>query len=299
VACAALAVAMASILSPVVTGTARATPVGREPATTTPCGSRLRPTVYHHVVWIVMENRSYGEVVGSTDAPYLNRLGRACGVATNYHAVSHPSLPNYLALTSGSTQGISDDDEPSAHPLRGPSIFSQLGAHWQALEESMPSPCDKVTSGSYAARHNPAVYYTSLGATCRRNDVPLRRLTASSSFTFITPNICHDMHDCSTSVGDAWLAKAVPELTRTADYRRGDTIIFIVWDESDAGDANRVPLYIVAPSVRPGSRVSLPLTHYSLLGTTERLLGVPPLGAARTAPTLLGRPWLEASSATP
>src|SRR5665213_4565978 len=100
----------------------------------------------------------YSSIVGSADAPYLARLGTECGLATNYHAVTHPSLPNYLALTSGTTDGITDDAEPSSHHVRTANIFSELDGNWRALEESMPVACDKVTSGSYAARHDPAVY---------------------------------------------------------------------------------------------------------------------------------------------
>jgi hypothetical protein len=109
-------------------------------------------------VWILLENVGYS-VIGSSSAPYLNALAADCGLATNYYAVSHPSLPNYIALTSGSTQGITDDGEPSSHPLSSSSIFSELGGHWRTLAESMPSRCDRVTSADYAARHNPVVYY--------------------------------------------------------------------------------------------------------------------------------------------
>ncbi|HEV8104493.1 MAG TPA: hypothetical protein VGP69_12245, partial [Gaiellaceae bacterium] len=91
------------------------------------------------MIWIVMENHSYGQIIGSHDAPYLNSLAHKCGLAANFSAESHPSLPNYVAMTSGSTQGISDDGDPSEHQLSVQSIFSQLGGGWRALDESMPS----------------------------------------------------------------------------------------------------------------------------------------------------------------
>src|SRR5262249_3558110 len=104
------------------------------PSPARPCGTvNTAPRIWRHVVWILMENKSLADVIGSGNAPYLNRLARSCGTATNFHAESHPSLPNYLALTSGSTQGITDDGPPAEHPLAAPSIFSQLGSHWQAL----------------------------------------------------------------------------------------------------------------------------------------------------------------------
>src|SRR5437764_294166 len=103
------------------------------------------PATYDHVIWILMENHSFNEIIGNSAAPYINQLASRCGLATNYFAVSHPSLPNYIALTSGSTQGITDDKSPSSHQLNAPSIFSQLEGSpstWRTLEEAMPSNCD-------------------------------------------------------------------------------------------------------------------------------------------------------------
>jgi len=253
-----------------------------------PCGVTSSPPTYQHVVWILLENVGYS-VVGSPSAPYLNSLGNRCGLAINYLAISHPSLPNYIALTSGSTQGIADDDEPAAHPLGGPSIFSQLAGNWRGLEQSMPGACDHVTSGSYAARHNPAVYYTNLGATCRRDDVPLTfPLRLSARFTFITPNICDDMHSCPVSIGDRWLSQVVPEIVASPQYQARSLVLFITFDENDGGPTNQVPTYVVAPSVPRHVRVGLALTHYSLLRTTENLLSLPLLGGARTARSMVG-----------
>src|SRR4051812_20938754 len=124
------------------------------------CGSAPAPPAWQHVVWIVMENKDYSQVVGSPDAVYVNELADACGLATQYQAVAHPSLPNYVALTSGDTQGVKDDSGPDAHPLAVPSIFSQLGGDWRALQETMPDNCARSDAGRYAVHHNPAVYYT-------------------------------------------------------------------------------------------------------------------------------------------
>ncbi|HUY29495.1 MAG TPA: alkaline phosphatase family protein [Acidimicrobiales bacterium] len=239
-------------------------------------------------MWIVMENNGFSQIVGNPAAPFLNRLAAECGLATNYLAVAHPSLPNYLALTSGSTDGVTDDAEPAAHRLSVPNIFSQLGGRWKALEEAMPGPCDRVTSGQYAARHDPAVYYVDLGATCARDVVPLRYpLELSAPFTFITPDVCNDMHDCSVATGDAWLARTVGDIVASSEYRSGRTALFIVWDESESSGPNRVAAFVVAPSVPRGERVALPFTHYSLLATAEDLLGLARLGSARSARSMV------------
>jgi hypothetical protein len=236
------------------------------------------------VVWIVMENRGFSQIAGSKSAPYLNGLATECGLATNYHAISHPSLPNYIALTSGSTHGIGDDAGPGSHPLAGPSLFSLLGTGWRSLEESMPSNCDRSSSGNYAVKHNPAPYYTNLAATCPSQDVPLQSPPdLTGRFTFITPNLCHDMHDCSTATGDTWLSQEVPAILATPEYRAGSTALVITWDENDSG-GTLVATYVVAPSVPPGTRSATSYSHYSLLRTTEEMLGLTPLiGAAATA----------------
>jgi hypothetical protein len=251
------------------------------------CGRSGRaPARYDHVIWIVMENKSFSGVIGSSQALYIRALAKACGLATNFKAESHPSLPNYIAMTSGSTQGVGDDSGPSSHKLAVRSIFSQLGGAWRALDESMPSPCARDDSGRYAVRHNPAVYYTNLGARCRAQDVPLntRRPDLSARFTFVTPNLCHDMHDCSVADGDRWLSGFVPRVVRSREYRAGRTALFITWDEDDFSSSNRIPTLVIAPHTRPGTRSAKPFTHYSLLHTTDELLGLPnTLGAAAPA----------------
>jgi hypothetical protein len=254
-----------------------------------PCGrSGAPPRHYSHIIWIVMENKSFAEVMESPQAPLIRALATACGVATHFTAEAHPSLPNYIAMTSGSTHGITDDLDPSFHKLAGPSIFSQLGSHWRALEEAMPSACDRGNAGRYAVRHNPAVYYTGLGASCHRQDLPLgTRPDLSARFTFVTPDLCHDMHDCSVGDGDSWLAGFVPPILRSRQYAAGRTALFITWDEDDGSSSNRIPTLVIAPHTRPGTRSGESFTHYSLLRTTEELLGLPvTLGAAGRAPSM-------------
>jgi hypothetical protein len=253
---------------------------------TAPCGVS-GTAQYSHVVLIMLENVGYS-VVGSSSAPYFNRLASECGLATNYLAVSHPSLPNYIALTSGSTQGITDDGEPSAHPLNTPSIFSELGSNWRTLAQSMPTACDHVTSGDYAARHNPAVYYTTIASACKRNDVPLSLpLNLSAKYTVVVPNICDDMHSCPVSTGDRWLSQYVPQILSSAQYQSRSLVLFITFDENDSDASNQVPTLVIAPSTPRGERVGARFTHYSLLKTTETLLDVPQLGLSRTASSMV------------
>ena len=231
-----------------------------------------------------MENRGLDQVSGSSQAPYLNSLADACGLATNYSSVSHPSLPNYIALTSGATQGITND---TGHPLAGPSLFGLLGPDWRALEESMPSNCDTASGGGYALKHNPAPFYKAVAAECAAQDLPFSDPPdISARFTLITPNLCDDMHDCSTATGDRWLSREVPLVLGRVQYRAGRTAVFIVWDENDSG-GSLVACYVIAPSVPVGTRSAAPFNHYSLLRTTEEMLGLSPLlGQAAGAPSM-------------
>jgi hypothetical protein len=262
-----------------------------------PCGTTSAPASWDHVVWIVFENKTYSDIIGSANAPYLNHVAAECGLATDFHAIAHPSLPNYIAMTSGSTQGITDDSGPLSHLLAAPSIFSQLGmGGWRALQESMPANCYPSNSGQYAVRHNPAAYYTGTAAACALQDVPLGATPdLSARFTFITPNLCHDMHSSTcagttadeVAAGDAWLAHFLPTVFTTRQYRSGSTAVFITWDEDDYSSDQRVPTLVIAPSIAPGTTVATPFDHYSLLRTTEEMLGLPTdLGNAATATSM-------------
>lgn len=256
-------------------------------AATAPCGA-VHSTAYTHVVWILLENQGYS-VVGSPSAPYFNELSNRCALATNDIAISHPSLPNYIALTSGSTQGITDDGEPSTHPLSVPSIFSELGSEWRTLAESMPGHCDHVTSGVYAARHNPAVYYTNIAAACQQNDAPLTTpLNLSAKFTMIVPNVCVDMHSCPVAEGDSWLKRFVPLIVQSPQYQSRSLVLFITFDENDLNASNQVPTLVIAPTTPQGERVRTKFTHYSLLRTTETLLHLALLAGAKSAPSMVG-----------
>jgi phosphatidylinositol-3-phosphatase len=242
-----------------------------------------------------MENKPYGSVIGSSDAPYENALAKACGLATDYRAITHPSLPNYLAATGGSTFGVTDDADPSSHRIPATSLFQQVSEaklSWRAYDESMPTTCDPDPSGRYAVKHNPAVYYTAIRQQCAVDDVPLESHLSEDiasgslpSFAFVTPNLCDDTHDCGVQTGDAWLATWIPRIVAGPNYVSGNTLIVLTWDEG-VGTSNLIPTMVIGPSVLAGSRSAAALTHYSLLRTTEELLGLPAIGAASTATSM-------------
>jgi len=227
-----------------------------------------------HVFVIVMENRAPAEAL---EGRYIASLAREYAIATSYFAISRPSLPNYLALTAGDTFGILDD---AYHALAKGGLGTQLtaaGLTWRAYMEGMTKGCFD-SPYPYALKHNPFAYY---GGGCPDNVVPLSALAADLAgatprFVWITPDMCHDGHDCAVADADAWLSRVVPEITASRAWR-DDGVLFITWDESDA--RNQVPLIVVAPTlVRHSS--DRRYDHYSLLATVQDVLGVPRLGQA-------------------
>jgi len=269
-----------------------------------PCGTMaVSSTNYQHIIWIWMENHSYSTIIGNHKARYENSLASECGLVTNYHNISHPSLPNYLGATSGmsvtAVQAYASDCDPSPTcDSSSASIFSQVES-WKAYEESMPSNCDATDSGLYAVRHNPPPYYTTLSG-CSSFDVPYTQLStdladdALPAFSFITPNVNDDMHNGTIKMGDRWLKRHLPAIFESTAYTSGTVAVFITWDEGEGGSSNDCPTnttdvgchvatIVVSPSTFPGTQSATLFNHYSLLLTTEQLLGVPPLGQAATA----------------
>lgn len=278
------------------------TPVAE--AASAPCGTTtVAHTSYKHVLWIFMENHSYGDVVGSSGAPYTNQLAKQCGLATNYHNITHPSLPNYIAATSGlplsGVQKFTSDCSPSAScSTTSSSIFSQTSS-WRAYEDSMPTACDKSNSGEYAARHNPPIYYSTLRG-CATKDVPYTRLKTDlakntlPAFGFITPDLIHDTHDGTIAQGDAWLSSNLPPILNSTAYRTGSLVVFLTYDEGEHGSSSdcaqnttdvgcHVLTIVMSKSTPKGKRSSKLFNHYSLLRTTEEILHLPLLRQAKTA----------------
>jgi hypothetical protein len=264
------------------------------------CGSAPAASRPHSVprlrriVVVVMENKSCADVIGSREAPYLDRLAARSAFASRYYGLAHPSLPNYLGLVGGSTFGITSDCTDCR--VRAPNLVDQLErAHvsWKAYMEGMPVPCFAgAEAGRYVKRHDPFAYFVDVASSrsrCRRV-VPLSQLdrdiarNALPRFVWITPDLCHDMHDCSVSSGDRFLARLVPQLERAVGPRGA---IFVTWDEGDdaAGCCERaaggqVPLIVTGPAARPGGRSAVSYDHYSLLRTIEDAFSLPHLRGA-------------------
>ncbi len=235
---------------------------------------------FRHVYLIVMENKDYGSIVGSSAAPYLNRLIHDYGLASRYNAVAHPSEPNYIALFSGATQGVNDD---GVHDLSAKNVADQLEDHgrtWRVFAQNVPRGCFTGTvasggadgTGTYARKHEPAISFADIAsdpARCRNITNFSDFDPAAADFELIVPNMCNDMHDCSVSTGDDFLRSFVPRITGSAAF--ADSVLFITWDEGTGGSGGggRVATIVVSPLVNAGFVSNVPHTHYSLLRTIE------------------------------
>lgn len=271
----------------------------------TPASSAIGPPTPHLAV-IVMENKAYSKVVGNGVAPYINdTLIPAGRLFTQYYAVAHPSLPNYLVLTSGQYQGCVTDSCPRSSVISD-NLFAQMNqatlpVSWKVYAEDMPSSCYLNNAGAYAVRHNPPPYYASLGATgdnsCASDDVPYSRLAADISagalpqFTMIVPNLYHDMHTdqkappCqlgstgqnTVCQGDAWLRSNVPPLL--SDGGLNDVTVLLVFDEGSgsAGGGGQVAVVEIGPNACMGCTEPATLNHYGLVNAIEQWFGLPQL----------------------
>jgi hypothetical protein len=269
--------------------------------TPSPTSSPTPSLTFSHIFTIVLENHDYTSIIGKSDAPYLNSLVSTYSLATQYYAIGHPSLPNYMALTGGSTFGISSDCTTCSQ--NAPNIADQIeasGRTWKAYMESMPSPCyiGNSPDGLYAQKHDPFLYYDDIrtnNTRCTTHVVPFTQFTTDLSgnqlpaYVWITPNMCHDMHDCSVGTGDTWLSQVVPLILQSAAFTHGG-LLFITFDEGEtnAGCCNnavggQVTTLVISPRVKRGFQSTIPETHYSLLRTIEQVWGLSPLEGARNS----------------
>lgn len=231
---------------------------------------------------VVLENTGYGRALAQ---PFTAALAARYALATNYFAVAHPSLPNYLALTSGSTWGVTDD---GYHRLPAQDLGTELsarGVSWRAYMEGMTAGCFD-SPPPYALKHNPFAYY---GGACPPNVVPLSELESDLAgttprFVWVTPDLCHDGHDCGPATADRFLSELVPKITASPAWSRGG-VLFVTWDEDDGAHDNHVACLVVAPRLAAHT-TAVRHDHYSLLATVEDLLGVPRLGASARAQAL-------------
>jgi phosphatidylinositol-3-phosphatase len=249
------------------------------------------------VMVVLMENEEYSDVIGSSQAPYITALAGRYGLMTNSFGIRHPSLPNYIALTSGSTQGIASDCTDCVVSARN--IVDQLegaGISWGAYLEDLPSPCFLgASSGLYVKRHNPFAYYTDIVRSRKRCErmVGFGRLHSDlrndrlPRYVWISPNLCNDGHDCPIGTADRFLARTMPALLHELGPHG---FLVLTWDEGDTDNGccgvaagGRIPTIVAGPDVRRRARSSTPIDDYGVLAGIEEAFGLGRLGGAADA----------------
>jgi hypothetical protein len=246
-----------------------------------------------YVQLVIFENESYDEVIGSSQAPYITSLSKAWANMTQSFAITHPSEPNYLALFSGSTQGVTSDQCPVSFGVAN--LGSELLAakvSFRGYAESMPSKgftgCeavpDTLPSGFlYMRKHVPWADFTNLPKSV--SQIYKKPFSAPPArFVWITPNMCDDMHDCPISTGDTWASKNLPKLIKWDQAHDG--VLILTFDENDGSPGNQIPTILIG-NVNLG-QFSQTVSHYNVLRTIEDVFGITPTGSAATAKPIKG-----------
>jgi hypothetical protein len=247
---------------------------------------------------LLLENHSYSDVIGSSSAPSLNALAQHYGLATRSYGCCHPSLPNYLDLVAGTSFGITDDCTNCS--VDGSTIADQMvqaGHDWRAYMEAMPTPCYMGASagGLYAKKHDPFMYFAHIrndSAACAKVQpfsafYPALDAGQLPAYTFVTPDMCHDGHDCSLQQSDAWVGGFVTRVTGSSWFAGGGVLI-VTYDEGTSSEGccqgaagGHIATWVVSRGTPAGARLATPVDHAGVLRTIEELYGLPLLGDAR------------------
>ena len=274
--------------------------VGQTANTPPPAGqSSVR---FGHVFIVVEENHNYSDVVASPSMPYLNGLANQYGLATNYFANGHPSIPNYFMLTTGQTLTLIDSLTPQMFPVSDDNVVRELvaaGKTWKSYAEDLPSVGYTAgDTGTYAVRHNPLAYMTDVqnNSAQAQNLVPFTQFPADfptanlPDYSFIVPNLCNDAHDCSLTIADNWLQTNIDPVIKSPVFQK-DGLLIIVFDEADTldftGGGGHVAAVLVSPFSKPAYKSIAFYQHQSVLRLTLEGLGVTKLpGEAASAPVM-------------
>jgi acid phosphatase len=233
---------------------------------------------------VVLENHNYSQVIGSPSAPYLNRLARGGALFTDSQAITHPSQPNYLALFAGQTFGVGDN---CPYHFTGPNLASELraaGYTFAGYAESLPATGSETCNvgNTYARRHVPWTDFSNVPPSVSKpfTAFPAGNFAALPTVSMVIPNVCHDMHNCSTRTGDAWVRRHLSGYAAWAMTHH--SLLVVDFDENDYGPGNHIATIFYGGTVRPGRYGEL-ITHYNVLRTIENLYGLRPIGHAAGA----------------
>jgi arylsulfatase A-like enzyme len=248
------------------------------------------PTPDHTVV-VVFENHAYNQVIGSSSAPYINSLKTNGASLSASYALTHPSQPNYFALFSGATQGITDDSCYTPGFSSQPNLASELiaaGKTWGSYNEGLPSQGSTTcSSGDYARKHNPWFGFSNVPTSTAKTFAQFPSdYSTLPQVSFVVPDLCSDMHDCSVSTGDTWLKN---NLSAYATWAKAhNSLLVVTFDEDNRLAGNKIPTVLYGQQVTAGSTSSTTYNHYDVLRTIEDMHGLPHAGNAASGKDITG-----------
>lgn len=241
---------------------------------------------FSHVFIVVEENRNYSSVIGNSSMPYLNSLASKYGLATQYYANTHPSIGNYFMMTTG--QVITNNDSYNS-TVTADNVVRHLlaaGKSWKSYEESLPwAGYISPDTGSYVRRHCPLSYFSDVvnSSVERKNLVPFSQFAkdlannALPQYSFITPNICNDAHNCSLTTADNWLKTNIAPLVGSSTFKNGGLLIML-FDESandNTHGGGRIAWVAVSPEwSKAGYKSTTLYQHQNTLRLMLQGLGV-------------------------
>ena len=234
---------------------------------------------FDHVVLVMFENKASTQITASS-APYFTALAAQGAAFTQSYAITHPSQPNYIALFSGSTQGVTSDACPTS--FSGANLGAQLigaGLSFKGYSESMPANgYTGCSSGTYRRKHNSWVDFSTVPAASNLTYASFPAdFTTLPTVSFVTPNMCNDMHDCSIGTGNSWLQSHLDGYAQWA--KTHNSLLIVTFDEDNSQSLNHIHTTFVGQHVRTGSYPEK-ITHYTVLRTIEAAYGLPALGGA-------------------
>ena len=268
---------------------------------------------FAHIVIIIFENKEYGSVIGNSDMSYFNQLAASYTLLTQEYAIMHPSLPNYISLISGDTNGIIDnctDKECYINVPSLPDLIEQSGRTWKTYQQNMPEPCFTGNTMEYVRKHNPFIFFDPIRLDperCQHSIVPLTQMDTDiaantlPNFIFITPDICYSAHDCDLNQADAFLKEQMDKLSPALESSGEPYLIILTWDEGQGDHSccglpeiagGRVATILISPQVKSNFKDDTPYSHYSILKTISEAWSLPYLGHAADLKTMLiTAPW--------
>ena len=250
-----------------------------------PAAAKRTVPRFDHVLIVIMENEDQERIIGNPAAPYINSLARAGANFTDAHAVTHPSQPNYLALFSGSTQGVTDNSCPLTFTGKA-NLASQLvaaGLTFTGFSEDLPAPgYTGCAAGEYRRKHNPWVNFDNVDSSSNQpfTAFPSGNFAALPTVSVVVPNMCNDNHDCPTATGDSWLKAKLDGYVQWA--KTHNSLLILTWDEDGSRRDNHIATIMVGARVNPGN-YNTTINHYTVLRTVQEMYGLPPIENAVAA----------------